>query len=249
MKTGEGGWAPSYNVQVCTDAAHGIIVDVAAVQAGNDRDQLAPAVERLQQRVGKPNQMIVDAGYISHPNIEAMADKEIDLVGPVGEAAPNPHQYEKRGIASGFHAESFRYQSDRNQYVCPAGKILKLTTKERHAGRIKSRYQARPSDCQVCPFRDQCCPKTRSRRLTRSENSQTVTAFLTKMQTPVAQQIYRQRPQVAEFVNAWIKEKLGLRQFRLRGLVKVQTECLWLSLTYNIQQWIRLRWRSQFAIA
>ena len=76
-----------------------------------------------------------------------------------------------------------------------------------------------------------------------------MTAFLTKMQTPVAQQIYRQRPQVAEFVNAWIKEKLGLRQFRLRGLVKVQTECLWLSLTYNIQQWIRLRWRSQFAIA
>ena len=249
MKTGEGGFAPSYNVQVCTDAAHGIIVDVAALQAGNDRDQLAPAVERLQQGVGKPNQMIVDAGYISHGNIEAMADKEIDLIGPVGEAAPNPHQYEQRGIARGFHAEAFRYDAEKNRYVCPAGKLLKLTTKERHAGRIKSRYQARPSDCQTCPFRDQCCPKTRSRRITRSENSQTVTAFLTKMQTPEAQQIYRQRPQVAEFVNAWIKEKLGLRQFRLRGLVKVQTECLWVSLTYNIQQWIRLRWRTQFAIA
>ena len=249
MKTGEGGWAASYNVQISTDAANGIIVDVAALQAGNDRDQLVPAVERVQQRVGKPNQMIVDAGYISHRTIEAMADKEIDLIGPVGEAAPNPHQYERRGIASEFHAESFRYQSDRNQYVCPEGKILKLTSKERHAGRIKSRYQARPSDCQACPFRDQCCPKTRSRRITRSENSQTVTAFLTKMQTAEAQQIYRQRPQVAEFVNAWIKEKLGLRQFRLRGLVKVQTECLWVSLTYNIQQWIRLRWRTQFATA
>jgi hypothetical protein len=69
------------------------------------------------------------------------------------------------------------------------------------------------------------------------------------MQTEESKQIYRRRPQVAEFVNAWIKDKLGLRQFRLRGLVKVQAECLWLSLTYNIQQWIRLSWRKRFAAA
>src|SRR6516164_1443213 len=48
---------------------------------------------------------------------------------------------------------------------------------------------------------------------------------------------------VAEFPNAWIKTKIGLRQFRLRGLAKVIMETLWACLTYNIQQWIRLRWR------
>jgi hypothetical protein len=48
---------------------------------------------------------------------------------------------------------------------------------------------------------------------------------------------------VAEFPNAWIKEKLGLRQFRLRGVAKVLLEVLWAALTYNIQQWIRLSWR------
>jgi DDE family transposase len=45
---------------------------------------------------------------------------------------------------------------------------------------------------------------------------------------------------VAEFCNAWIKSKLGLRQFHVRGLVKVQTEMLWACLTYNLQQWIRI---------
>ena len=59
--------------------------------------------------------------------------------------------------------------------------------------------------------------------------------------------IYRQRGAVAEFPNAWIKEKLGLRQFRLRGLLKVLLEVLWACLTYNIQQWIRLRWRPALA--
>jgi len=63
----------------------------------------------------------------------------------------------------------------------------------------------------------------------------------------VAKAIYRQRGAVAEFPNAWIKDKIGLRQFRLRGLVKVGMEALWACLTYNIKQWIRLCWRPQWA--
>ena len=63
------------------------------------------------------------------------------------------------------------------------------------------------------------------------------------MQTAEAAQIYRQRSAVAEFPNALIKDKLGLRQFRLRGLLKVGLEALWACLTYNVQQWIRLSWR------
>ncbi len=70
-------------------------------------------------------------------------------------------------------------------------------------------------------------------------------AFKAKMATEAAQQIYKQRAGVAEFPNAWIKDKLGLRQFRLRGRVKVGLEALWACLTYNIQQWIRLVWRPQ----
>jgi len=73
--------------------------------------------------------------------------------------------------------------------------------------------------------------------------------FAEKMETEAAKAIYRQRGAVAEFPNAWIKDKLGLRQFRLRGLVKVRLEVLWAALTYNIQQWIRLSWRAGLAAA
>ena len=69
--------------------------------------------------------------------------------------------------------------------------------------------------------------------------------FLERMQSDEAKAIYRQRSQVAEFPNAWIKDKLGIRQFRLRGLVKVGLEALWAGLTYNIQQWIRVSWRQK----
>jgi hypothetical protein len=48
---------------------------------------------------------------------------------------------------------------------------------------------------------------------------------------------------MAEFSNLWLKTKLGLRQFGVRGLRKVRCEVLWACLTYNIQQWFRLRWK------
>jgi hypothetical protein len=36
---------------------------------------------------------------------------------------------------------------------------------------------------------------------------------------------------------------LGLRRFRVSGRAKVRAEATWAALTYNLQQWIRLRWR------
>jgi hypothetical protein len=63
------------------------------------------------------------------------------------------------------------------------------------------------------------------------------------MAEPEMIEIYKQRSQLAEFPNAWLKEKIGLRRFRVRGLRKVTLESLWAAMTYNIQQWIRLRWR------
>ena len=72
---------------------------------------------------------------------------------------------------------------------------------------------------------------------------------LEKMQTAQAKAIYRLRGAVAEFPNAWIKAKLRLRQFHVRGKAKALSECLWACITYNIQQWIRLRWRARVGAA
>jgi len=72
-----------------------------------------------------------------------------------------------------------------------------------------------------------------------------VTAFRARTASPEEQAALRQRAAVGEFVNAWLKEKLGLRRFRVRGRAKVQAEAIWAALTYNLQQWVRLRWCPQ----
>jgi hypothetical protein len=76
----------------------------------------------------------------------------------------------------------------------------------------------------------------------RVEEQADVAAFRKKMEQPEQQVIYRQRGPVAEFPNAWIKEKLGLRKFRVRGMLKAGMELVWACLTYNMMQWMRLTW-------
>ena len=76
-----------------------------------------------------------------------------------------------------------------------------------------------------------------------------VAAFREKMDTDEARQIYRQRGPIAEFPNAWIKERIGLRKFRVRGLRKAGMEAVWACLTYNVMQWMRLCWRPELAVA
>jgi transposase len=250
MKQADGGFAPSYNVQISTDAAHAIIVGVDVTQAGNDCDQLVSAVEQVKTNTGKtPEQVLADGGYtMKNSNIEAMAECGIDLVGPVTENN-NEASLQQRGIEPEFYPDRFRYDPITDTLICPAGKSLKPTSTKQREGRIEYSYRALADDCRSCPFQQRCCPKYAPRRVVRKQDSPAVQAFRAKMQTEPAKQLYRTRSQVAEFPHAWIKEKLGLRRFRLRGRQKVRVEAVWACLTYNIQQWLRLAWRPALAAA
>jgi hypothetical protein len=242
MHHSDGGLTLSYNAQISTDAAQGLIVGVAVTQEANDSAQLIPAVERVQQRLKKkPQQMVADGGYTTRDNIEKMAGREIDFLGSLGrEETPSgataPHR---------LPPSAFVYQLETNRYVCPEGKLLR--PQGRYHGKTKRGlvahwYEAKFSDCQPCHRKPECCPENQSqgRGLIRRAETAVVQAFREKMARPPVQEQYHRRGRVVEFCHAWIKSKLGLRQFHVRGLVKVQMELLWACLTYNLQQWIRL---------
>ena len=247
MLGAKGAHGPSYNIQISTDAQAKIIVGVGVTQCSSDSGELAPGVQRIEENLGqKPEQMVVDAAYPTHQAIEAMADKEIDLIGPLREARKTPWDdpLKRRGISPEFYPEAFCYDPSTDRYRCPGDKLLRFESAQRKPGWVSRRYRARLADCRSCPFQAQCCPETKKgRSLVRMEKTAELLAFEAKMQTEQAQKIYKERAGVAEFPNAWIKEKFGLRQFRLRGVVKVGLESVWACLTYNICQWVRLCWK------
>jgi len=121
MKQSDGGLAPSYNVQISSDAAYGIIVGVEITQQANDSAQLLPAVERLEERLGqKPQQMVADGSYTTREAIEPMAERGIDFLGSMGReempsGATHPHR---------LPPSAFVYDPASNRFRYPEGKLL-----------------------------------------------------------------------------------------------------------------------------
>jgi transposase len=250
MQQPGGGYGPGYNVQISSDAKADLIVGMGVTQAANDTGELVPAVERVETNLGEvPQQVVVDGGFINQGTIVAMEGRGIDLIGPMPDhASQTVAALEKRGVAPEFFPQAFRYEGERNVYVCPAGRELAFESQEKSEGSARYRYRAKLADCQSCPWKGKCCPQSQRRSLVRSEEPAEVRRHREKMASESAREIYKQRSQIAEFPHAWIKEKFGLRKFRVRGLVKVRIEALWACLTYNICQWIRLCWRPQQAV-
>ena len=63
--------------------------------------------------------------------------------------------------------------------------------------------------------------------------------FRQRMALPENQALYKQRPSIAEFPNAVCRNH-GLRQFNVRGLVKVKAVALWHALAFNFLCFLNL---------
>jgi transposase len=258
MKHGNRAMTPAYNVQISTDAAHRIVVGVHLTQCSSDGASLGDAMEQVLETAGRyPDKVVADGGFTNAASIVAMQEKEIDFYGSLPNLeAKRAAGVKSAGIDPAFGPSAFTLLQDNSGLQCPAGKCLKRCGQSVKRGSRYVQYRAEEADCRACPFQKQCCPKLAGKGRTVSvmtaENPVTA-AFRKKMESEESKAVYRTRGGTAEFPNAWIKEKIGLRKFRLRGLKQAATEVLLAVLTYDAMQWMRLSWlpaqRTQMAAA
>ncbi len=253
MRHGAGHYALSDNVQIVTDASHGIAIGLDIGQTAPDYEYLPAAMRQIEERLGElPDRLLVDAGYTSRQNILVAHDMNVELAGPWVQTDGRVKQrFQRAGVVEAFLPEQFRYDPSSDIYVCPEGKHL--TARHSHSarpGRKMIRYQANQNDCWSCPSRHQCCSSNKryGRSIVVTQEDPVVSSFRERQTTPEARGLMRERARVAEFVNAWLKEKLGLRRFRVPGVQNARAEATWAILAYNVRQWIRLRWKPSLAV-
>ena len=75
----------------------------------------------------------------------------------------------------------------------------------------------------------------------RKGDSAVIAAWRQRMGTPEAQEIYKQRPSIAEFPNAVFRNR-GLKQFLVRGLEKVRSMTIWHVFAFNFTRIQTLGW-------
>ncbi len=245
MKFGDHAIRPAYNAQITTDAESKVIVAASLTQDANDMYCLEPAIDLVKQNMGRePEQVVADGGYTTRDNIMRMKQRDIDFIGSLGDqAARQAAAVKARGIDARFAPQFFILQPESKTLQCPAGKQLKYITRNTVRGDLYHRYRAAGSDCGGCQYQPQCCPRRPQKGRAvglRVEETADIASFRSRMETAEAKAIYRQRGAIAEFPNAWIKDKIGLRKFSLRGKVKAGIELTWACLTYNAMIWIRV---------
>jgi len=252
MKHADGSWSPSYNVQVQTELQSRMVVGIEVTQAACDAEQLVGGLETVERNTGvQPAQMVADGGYVSRQNVEELTQRGVELIAPWQDADERSVGPRKRqGIEEEFRAGLFTPEPDRDALRCPQGRCLEFVKIREHHEVMCKVYEAAWEVCQSCACRPQCCPtkKERGRRVERVIESEAVQAFERRMQGEAAQRIYKRRSEVAEFPHMWWKGIWKWRRFSVRGLARAGQEALWVALSYNVQQWIRLRWQPRLAV-
>jgi len=97
------------------------------------------------------------------------------------------------------------------------------------------RYHALTKDCTGCALKEQCCPNTPRRKVTRSVYEAARDVARAVAQTPAYRETRRQRKPV-EMLFAHMKRVLKMDRLRLRGLRGAQDEFLLPATAQNLRR-------------
>jgi transposase len=243
MKHPDGGFAPSYNLQVTTEGKARMVISVGVSDAANDTQELVPAMERVKATCGKlPEQLIADNGYASRANVEAAAERNVQLIVPWKDhASREAGACATNGIAREFAPSKFKAQRGGKRLTCPAGKTLVIVQQKKQHGVLKNIFEAQASDCRRCKYRQQCCGAGgRARKIERVVESRAMRKYLAQIKRPEVRAVYRKRCEVAEAPHLWMKGVKGRRRFSVRGMAKAGMEALWIALAYNVSRLLQV---------
>jgi transposase len=131
---GADGIIQGYNAQAAVEPDLQLIVGQSVTPASNDKQQLVPMLETIEQQSGqRPTEVLADSGYCSEKNLEAL------------ESAHRPEQRMEGYIATE------RLQHDEYKQPCPKGPLPKNATRvDRMRRKLKTQagkavYAARKS--------------------------------------------------------------------------------------------------------
>jgi transposase len=224
----------AYATNYLIDLDHAIIVDVEATRAIRQAEVGAARtmIERTEARFGLyPERLAADSAYGSAEMLGWL----------VHERGIEPHipVFDKSARTDGtFERETFTYDHDRDVYICPAGKKLTCTGTLVNDGATLL-YRASKYDCDPCPMKPRCCPKTPARKVPRSiyEGARDMARDIATTEEGRTSRRLRKK---VEMLFAHLKRILRLDRLRLRGPTGARDEFLLAATAQNLRKLAKL---------
>ncbi len=177
----------------------------------------------------------LDAGYHSAALCQGLEER--DIYGVIGYRRLN----HKKGY---FYKREYVYDAEADVYICPAEQRIRYSTTNRIGYR---EYKSDPKVCKDCPLLMQC---TRSANhvkvITRHVWQEAKERVDAHRQPPAGYKIYARRKETVERSFADGKQLHGHRYARLRGIDKVQEQCLLSAACQNMKKIAQIKVRKAF---
>jgi len=238
---------PGYNSQIIVDAKHKLIVANKVTNEQNDERQLSPMVEELQEvkaELALEGKTIVttDAGYYNEHDIietEPVDDIETYVAHPRDakkkEKSGKPNK--TKAPASGFEKDDFRYDREKDEFICPEGKVLKKYPGRYggNKGNLKTRiYHC--AECTECKSKGLCTKNKRGRHIIAAVQIKELLEYRDKVTSKRGKAFMQQRKELAEHPFGTIKETMGCRYFMQKGIEKTGSEFSFITFIYNLKR-------------
>lgn len=254
MLVGSHGTVQGYNGQALVDDSNQVIVHAEVFGDGQDHHHVAPIIDGAKENMEalgyeddyfEETILTADALYHSSASIEKCEKEKIDAYIPDKHFRKRNVDLKTKAQHSGrkskrIRLEDFHYSEDNDEYICPAGKALKLRAKNvRSSARICNMYAAETRDCTGCEFKTRCISRKNGKRRHLTVRIGTVTgnrnkAMSDKIDTEKGRKTYSRRLAIVEPVFANIRSQKRLDRFTLRGKVKVNIQWLLYCMVHNI---------------
>ena len=229
---GRQGSHAGYNAQSVVDEKHGLIVNSDVVSDNNDLAQFADQIEQANETLGYTCQVAcADAGYANYEELEKVEQDEIKVIVPSKKQAGNKEP-------KAFAKEKFRYDAERDVYICPAGQEL---SRRRKVHDNKITYRTSSVTCRNCRYFGECTSnRANGRQITRYTNEAFRDKLAKQYQQPDSQAVYQLRKEKVELPFGHIKRNLGAGHFLLRGREGARAEMSLLSSCFNMARMISI---------
>ena len=209
------------------DGLHAIITDTYATPATvHDAVPYLGRLDRQWERFGFEIRAAgVDAGYATAAVARGLEERNIH--GVIGYRTPT----HRDGY---FYKREYKYNQELDVYICPNGQLLPYRTTNREGYR---QYHSDPAQCAECPVRQKCTESRNSTKVvTRHVWEQSKERIDQHRLQRAGKRIYKRRKETVERSFADAKQLHGHRYARMRGLAKVQQQCLLAAAAQNIKK-------------
>ena len=87
MHMADNGFRPAANIQFATDTDTRLVVGVEVSNRGTDMGSMSGMIQQVEENTGVcPQELLVDGGYVSHSDMQAVSEKGVAILAPLPKA-------------------------------------------------------------------------------------------------------------------------------------------------------------------